>query len=53
MFPVQLTGEMVILRELESTDLEAALLFVADADVTRSLPFEPQSRDEERKRSIP
>ena len=48
MFPVELIGDLVALREIRLEDLDAALLFGSDPEVTRHLPFEPRSPDQER-----
>jgi hypothetical protein len=45
-FPVELKGDRIVLREITLDDLDAALIFAADPDVTRHLPFEPQSAAE-------
>jgi RimJ/RimL family protein N-acetyltransferase len=47
-FPVELTGVRVTMREISLDDLDAALAFASDPEVTRYLPFEPQSRQQER-----
>jgi RimJ/RimL family protein N-acetyltransferase len=46
-YPVELVGERIVLREVVPDDLGAALVFAADPEVTRYLPFEPQSPTEE------
>lgn len=47
-FPVELVGERITLREIALDDLDAALSFASDPEVTRYLPFSPQTRTEER-----
>jgi RimJ/RimL family protein N-acetyltransferase len=46
-FPVELIGDEVILREIGWEDLDGALVFASDPEVTRYLPFEPHSREQE------
>src|SRR5687767_14058357 len=46
-FPVELMGEKVVLREISVADLDAALAFASDPKVTRHLRLEPQSREQE------
>ncbi|HEY3896482.1 MAG TPA: GNAT family protein [Pseudonocardiaceae bacterium] len=45
MYPIQLSGSQVILREFCSSDLDRALAVVGDDRVTESLSFDARSRE--------
>lgn len=47
MYPVQLTGRRVLLREFEPGDLDATLGIVGDDEVTHFLSFASRTRDEQ------
>ena len=47
MYPVQLVGRQVLLREFEPGDLDATLGIVGDPEVTDFLSFDTRSRDEQ------
>jgi [ribosomal protein S5]-alanine N-acetyltransferase len=46
-YPVELVGDVVTLREITLDDLDAAMAFASDPQVTSHLPFEPQSYEQE------
>jgi ribosomal-protein-alanine N-acetyltransferase len=49
-FPVEITGPRVTLREFRVDDLDASMAVVGDPDVTRSLSFDARSRDDQAER---
>ncbi len=49
-FPVEITGTRVTLREFRADDLDASMAVVGDPDVTRSLSFDVRSRDDQSER---
>jgi RimJ/RimL family protein N-acetyltransferase len=46
MYPVQLTGQRVLLREFEIEDVDQAFAIVGDRSVTTWLSFDARTRDE-------
>lgn len=50
MFPVNISGPRLTLREFRPDDLDASMAVVGDAAVTRTLSFDVRSREEQEER---
>jgi [ribosomal protein S5]-alanine N-acetyltransferase len=48
-FPVEITGPRLTLREFRTDDLDASMTVVGDSEVTRSLSFDTRSRADQAK----
>lgn len=46
MYPARIPGSLTVLREFTGADLDGALAIVGDPVVTRTLSFDPRTRDE-------